>query len=198
MSQGTFSVLAVCSDKICRSRLAAQLLRARFEAAGVPAVVRSAGTSAVDGSDMTPQAAALSVEYGGTGTGHVARQLTSELVADADLVLTATREHRHAVVALHPRAARYAYSLTQFARLIGAVDLDTLGALESDGLSALLSEVAANRGYVPPPARPALDDIIDPYQKRQKIYDEAGRAIDAAVTTIVDGIVSAGAQRGRA
>ena len=195
---GTFSVLVVCTGNICRSPLAEQLLRARFGAAGMSVIVRSAGTSALEGSDMTDEAAALVRQYGGTGGGHIARQLTSDLVADADLVLTATREHRHAVVALHPRAARYAYSLTQFARLVDAVDLETLDRSGSDGLSALLDEVAATRGFAPPPEHPDLDDIADPYRLSQRVYDEAGRAIDAAVTTIVAGVTGAvGARAGR-
>ena len=193
---GTFSVLVVCTGNICRSPLAEQLLRARFGAAGMSVIVRSAGTSALEGSDMTDEAAALAQQYGGTGGGHIARQLTSDLVANADLVLTATREHRHAVVALHPRAARYAYSLTQFARLVDAVDLETLDRSGSDGHSALLDEVAATRGFAPPPEHPDLDDIADPYRLSQQSYDEAGRAIDAAITTIVAGV--GGAARARA
>lgn len=195
----TLSVLVVCTGNICRSPVAEQVLRAKFDAAGMSVIVRSAGTSALEGNDMTDEAAALARQYGGTGARHIARQLTADLVAEADLVLTATREHRHAVVALHPRAARYAYTLTQFARLVDAVDPATLDRSAGDGLSALLDEVAATRGFAPPPAHPDLDDIADPYRRPQKVYDEVGRAIDAAVGTIVAGATgSADAPAGRA
>ena len=195
----TLSVLVVCTGNICRSPVAEQVLRAKFDAAGMSVIVRSAGTSALEGNDMTDEAAALARQYGGTGTGHIARQLTADLVAEADLVLTATREHRHAVVALHPRAARYAYTLTQFARLVNAVDPATLDRSAGDDLSALLDEVAATRGFAPPPVHPDLDDIADPYRRPQKVYDEVGRAIDAAVGTIVAGVTgSADAPAGRA
>ena len=195
----TFSVLVVCTGNICRSPVAEQLLRARFGAAGMSVIVRSAGTSALEGIDMTDEAAALARQYGGTGAGHIARQLTADLVADADLVLTATREHRHAVVALHPRAARYAYTLIQFARLVDAVDSSTLDRSGSDGPLVLLNEVAATRGFAPPPKHPDLDDITDPYRRSQEVYDDAGRAIDAATTTIVAGVTgAAGARAGQA
>jgi len=190
MAQPSFTVLVVCTGNICRSPLAEQLLRARFDAAGLPITVHSAGTMAVVGHDMTPQAAAISRELGGEGEGHhSARQLTEALVESADLVLTATRQHRHEVVAMHPRAVRYAYTLTQFAHLVEALELDELAPTGTPAdLPALLAEVAATRGFAVPHANPDVDDIVDPYRRPQEVYDEAGRDIDAAVTSIGRGM----------
>ncbi|TFC24397.1 hypothetical protein E3O25_14505 [Cryobacterium sp. TMT1-3] len=113
-------ILIVCTGNICRSPLAEQLLRENLRAAGIDAVVSSAGTHAMIGSVMTPEAAALSSQYGASSTQHVARQLTEQLIADADLVLTATRDHRREVVTLLPKATRYTFTLNQFARLVAA------------------------------------------------------------------------------
>ncbi|WP_104083270.1 hypothetical protein [Cryobacterium sp. Y11] len=111
-------ILIVCTGNICRSPLAEQLLRASLSAAGIDAVVTSAGTRAMTGSAMTPEAAVLSTQYGAASTDHIARQLTEQLIAGADLVLTATRDHRREVVTLLPKATRYTFTLNQFARLV--------------------------------------------------------------------------------
>ncbi|MBG6214631.1 MAG: low molecular weight phosphatase family protein [Cryobacterium sp.] len=114
-------ILLVCTGNICRSPLAEQLLRARLEALGLQADVQSAGTRAMVASPMTAEAAALSLTHGAHSTEHAARQLTEHLVGAADLILTATRDHRREVVTLLPKATRYTFTLNQFARLVGAI-----------------------------------------------------------------------------
>ncbi|WP_338144916.1 low molecular weight phosphatase family protein [Cryobacterium adonitolivorans] len=189
----------VCTGNICRSPLAEQLLRARLRELGVPAKVRSAGSRAMAGHGMTPEAALVSRRHGGENDGHVARQLTESLIAEADLVLTATREHRSAVAALYPRAARYSFTLNQFARILAPMvasgQLSVASAADGDtgranptqaanGLRALVAEVAATRGFSPPPAQPADDDIEDPYRRTMGVYDRVGLVVDRAVITI--------------
>lgn len=190
-----FSILTVCTGNICRSPLAEQLLRARLEAAGVPVVVSSAGTRALVDHDMTLQAAELAGVYGAPAGTHAARLLTEPLIAAADLVLTASREHRAEVVALHPRASRYTFTLNQFARLVTtalAEGLPAAGASAdpADTLRAFVRDAAALRGTVQP-GRPDEDDIIDPYRQAQEVYDQAGEAINAAVNTITVGLTEA-------
>jgi protein-tyrosine phosphatase len=71
--------------------------------------VASAGTYAIVGSGPTADAIAVAVEHGLSLDGHRARQLTTELVAGADLVIGMEREH------------------AAFARRLGAADATTLG-----------------------------------------------------------------------
>jgi protein-tyrosine phosphatase len=175
-----FTILTVCTGNICRSPLAEQLLHARLTAAGVTVTVL--------------RAAELSTHFGGEPAAHVARLLTEELIAGADLVLTATREHRSEVVSLHPRASRYTYTLNQFARLVAQVESPTVVPVERP-LDTFVAEISATRGFAPPPASPTDDDIIDPYRQSQTVYDEAGKAIDAAVRIITRALASATGRR---
>lgn len=114
-------ILLVCTGNMCRSPLAEQLLRARLEALGLQAEVESAGTRAMVANPMTTEAAAQSLAHGARSTKHAARQLTEHIVGAADLILTATRDHRREVVTLLPKATRYTFTLNQFARLVGAI-----------------------------------------------------------------------------
>jgi len=193
----------VCAGNICRSPLAEQLFRARAREHGLPAEVHSAGTFAVNGHGMTPEAAALSLRYGGVEHPHQARQLTASLVESADLVLTATREQRSVVVALHPRAARYSYTLTQFARLLPTAlppwnvsdPLDERARQfetpEPATVRALIAEVSAMRGFSPPPENPDDDDVEDPYRQSRAVYERVGTRINSAVGSITAALASA-------
>ena len=201
-----FTVLVVCTGNICRSPLAEQLLRSRLSAAGVQAKIVSAGSRAMVDDDMTSEASALLSHYGGDPVVHSARQLTPDLVADFDLILTASREHRSEVVSLFPRSSRYTFTLTQFARLVAAEPGTTLAEerpTKEDAsrsaapahLRAFIAKIAATRGLTPPPAHPDLDDIEDPYRRSQTIWQSSGQAIDEAVTTIATALIAASGTR---
>ena len=206
-------ILIVCTGNICRSPLGEQLLRENLRSAGIDAVVTSAGTHAMTGSAMTPEAAALSTQYGASNTQHVARQLTEKLIADADLVLTATRDHRRDVVTLLPKATRYTFTLNQFARLVAPADADAdtahplvepaetaisvskpaSAARPLLDFSAFIASVASTRGLHPSPNPPTLDDVEDPYRQPAAVYDRAAAAINASVATITAALIAAGA-----
>lgn len=191
MVSGTrsFAMLAVCTGNLARSPLSAQLLHAQLGGIGSKIAVSSAGTEAVVGEPMTEQAAGLSWKYGGDPTGHRARQLVADQIDESDLIVTATRQHRADVVSLLPRAARYTFTLKQFARLIESLDEEALR--EAYGRDSLLESyrtlvtvAAAQRGFLPPLADPAGDDIEDPFLQSQGTYDRVGAEVAAAVKTI--------------
>ena len=194
-----FTVLMVCTGNICRSPLAEQLLRAQADAANLPINVTSAGTGAMVGREMTTQAAELSAQYGALSTDHTPSQLTESIIAGADLILTATREHRASVVSMSPKAIRRTFTLTQFARLaptLVALSSEQASLVEplsamvelvetpTDHLKSLLTHAAVARSLVSPPENPTDDDITDPYKQSQSVYDEVAAEIHAAVTTI--------------
>ncbi|WP_120338198.1 hypothetical protein [Cryobacterium soli] len=204
-----FTILVVCTGNICRSPLAQELLRAQLEECGIKAEVHSAGSFAMVGQGMTIEALDVSQGHGGQGKDHVATQLTQQAIVSADLVLTATREHRSAVAALYPRASRYTYTIKQFARLLpGALEslpalgnvispksrvelVETLHSDQAASLRALVSEVAATRGFSPAPASPTEDDIEDPYRLSIAVYERVGDQIHSAVMRIVEAFAKA-------
>ena len=184
----TMNILVVCTGNICRSPLAEKLLQSRLTAAGIPAVVTSAGTRAMVDHPMTDEAAFLVTQYGAEPTLHAAQQLTADRIAAADLVLTATREHRGEVVSLHPRAHRYAYTLNQFARLVAESAVVEL--VETRTITNFLSEINATKGLAFPPAHRDDDDIEDPYRRSAEVYDRVGQIIDTAVTGIATALAT--------
>jgi protein-tyrosine phosphatase len=198
----TLHVMVVCTGNICRSPFAAQLLADRLERAGVDATVWSAGTHAMVGHPMPAEAAALSRRAGLDPDAHRGDQLTPTMVDLADLILTASREHRAAVVKMLPRASRRTFTLREFARLAEYVVADhaSLGAgapaVAADPV-ALVEEVASSRGLAMPPARPEDDDIVDPYRRSPQVYAEAERLITQAVDSAVRAFAATSGPGGR-
>jgi protein-tyrosine phosphatase len=196
-----FTILVVCTGNICRSPVAERLLRAQSEVLGLPVLVHSAGTQSMVGHDMTPEAAHLAQHYGADPNNHHSKQLTEQQIAGADLILTATREHRSKVVSLHPRAARYTYTLNQFARLLpAAVESISTSSVElvetprpdlATHLRALVAEVTATRGFSPPPTSADDDDIEDPYRQSTAVYARVGTVLNTTVTQITNAFAAA-------
>lgn len=185
-----FHVLHVCTGNICRSPLAEHLMRAglrdRLGAEADQFVVSSAGTWGHTGSPMEPFALTTLRGLGHDGSAFQARELVAEHVAAADLVLTATREHRAAAVVLQPRAAKRTFTLREFDRLLSVVDATTLP--KDDRVSrahAVVQAAAAHRGLVRADA-PEDDDLVDPYQGPESGFSACGRLVQATLQRPLD------------
>ena len=187
-----FSILVVCTGNICRSPLAEQLLRAGTQE-WPEVTVASAGTMAMVDKPMTDQAKALSGEFGGAGAEtHRARDLTEAQLADADLVLALSREHRRAIVQLYPRATRHTFTLREFARLVAGIldeDLERAARLDASDLVGRLNELvevaASRRGLVEPPDSLDDDNVIDPYRQTDEVYRQSAEQLVPAVNTVL-------------
>jgi protein-tyrosine phosphatase len=182
-------VLFVCTGNICRSAIAEQLFRARYGGDNIE--FASAGTDALVGSGMPAHAAAISRQLGGVPDAHTARQLTQEMIAESDLVIALSREHRSEVVRTHPRANRYAFTLREFARVLEAhsesarVTLIPRTAAAAVGvIRDSIPIISSQRGYAARPAVPEDDDVVDPYGRDQAVYNRSGREISEAVEKI--------------
>lgn len=130
----------------------AEYLARRF----VGALVASAGTHAIAGRRMHPKAMTALAEVGVDASSFRSRTLTSKLVTDASLILTATREQRAACIRLAPRQLGRVFTLRQFERLVDATDLH-----RGTSVDSVLEAVTAVRGSVQPVPTPH-DEIVDP------------------------------------
>lgn len=190
--RSAFRILTVCTGNVCRSPVMAQLFDAALGRDGWTVV--SAGTSPNHGQRMTDEAVALSRLYGGRPNGHRAGEISEGLIDQADLVLTATREHRAGVVSMWPRAAAYTFTAKQFARILESEDTSPdIARLRDDANRSpdrLVSTVARLRGFAPPPQDAADDDIEDPYRRSQDVYDRVGVEIERTVSLISSALLT--------
>lgn len=185
----SFRILVVCTGNICRSPLAERLLRTRLDARlgedGPQVVVGSAGARGLDRSPMDRHAAAELRRLGGDPDEFSSRPLTDVHVTEADLVLTATREHRSAVLSRFPEALRRTFTLLEFAALAPYRPLPD--AVPGDILPSLVQEAAQRRAS----AASADHDIPDPYTRARDVHREVADLIGDAVERIVTGLVEA-------
>jgi protein-tyrosine phosphatase len=169
-------VLFVCTGNVCRSPFAAMLMNSRMNSSRVTA--RSAGIQALYGAPLTvPMQRRLQERGVADLPPHAARPLGDADIAEADLILTMTRSQRRSVVERVPSRLRRVFTLREFARLASGLDDEALAALSDPGpgtaetrLVAALDAVSAQRGL----ARPHDgndDDVIDPYERPETVYD---------------------------
>ena len=183
-------VLTVCTGNVCRSPLAEALLRERL--APLDIRVRSAGTRALIGSAMTPEALRLAADNGALDAeAHRAGLLTEGLLESPDLIFAMSREHRRHIVELAPRRLRATFTLREFARLAAyASDASIADAVAgaSDAHEAVrltLGHVAAMRGEAEPPTDASDDDIVDPYRRSWQTYELSAAQLVPAVDEVV-------------
>jgi protein-tyrosine-phosphatase len=94
-------LLFVCTGNTCRSPLAEGLARRLASERGLAdLIVSSAGTSAWDGASASDGSLLVAMEHGIDLSAHRTRQLSRELVAEADVILTMGPHHLERVQAL--------------------------------------------------------------------------------------------------
>ena len=182
-----FRILTVCTGNICRSPQAEQLLRARLSSALSAAgriEVTSAGTMALDGDAMEPQAALEAARLGvADAAAHRARRLLPQQVQQADLILGLAQEHRGAAIRAVPAARRRTFTLIEFTRVVEALAAGegpcTIAPLGDDGAPAFLRrvvEAADLRGLLPQSTQHGID-IDDPYGRSSAVYRRSADAV---------------------
>ena len=152
MTDSTFDILFVCTGNICRSPVAEtmtrRLLDERLGASAMAFIVASAGTLATRGTGMAAATRAALTAYGAPEEARSfrARRLDPDMVAAADVVLTAERRHRQLVVMLQPAALPTTFCLLEFVRLLDGVDRHELPADPVEHAHAAVALARKRRG----------------------------------------------------
>lgn len=192
----TFRILHVSTGNVCRSPITERLTRhALIDRLGDPlgggVVVESAGTWGHEGAPMESNAETVLADFGADASGFTGRELLDDHVIRADLVLTATRDHRAQVISMGHSAGLRTFTLKEFTRLVRAIDPATLPDPLDGGVveraRALVRAAAALRGWRLAPSADA-DEVYDPYGAPlpffRSIGDEIHEALDPVVTAL--------------
>lgn len=168
----TLRALFVCTGNVCRSPSAELLFLALADPAAA-VTAHSAGTHALVGAPIDGPTAAALARVGLDASAHRAVQFTPPMARSADLVLTATREHRDHVITAVPSVHRRTFTMKEFARLVHAIPsgmapVDVVAT--ANARRPVLGAVAAGE-----------DDIADPFRQSDEV---AWRTLDQIGTSL--------------
>ncbi|MFI5659763.1 protein-tyrosine-phosphatase [Streptomyces sp. NPDC051684] len=189
----TFRILHVSTGNVCRSPITERLTRhALADRLGAPLagglVVESAGTWGHEGAPMEANAETVLADFGADASGFVGRELLDDHVIRADLVLTATRDHRAQVISMGHSAGLRTFTLKEFTRLVQAIDPATLPDPVESGVveraRSLVRAAAALRGWLLAPSMEA-DEVYDPYGAPLPFFQSVGGEINEALDPVV-------------
>jgi protein-tyrosine phosphatase len=109
------TILIVCTANICRSPMAAALLRQRIAALGLDGQIRvqSAGVWAAGGEPASPAAVEVLAKKGVALGDHRSQPVTPALLEQADIVLVMEEVHRRSLFYLTPQHLRKVFLLSE-------------------------------------------------------------------------------------
>ena len=148
--------------------------------------VRSAGIQAVVGSSIEETTTSHLQHHGGKTTGFAARQLTPEMLAEADLILTMTEEQRTVVVSRLPRSMKRVFTILEFAAILEEIQADRSIEIPpgnghlTDERWTTVRKFAALKRFAAKERLNGMLDVADPYRRG-----------DAAFTAMVDALAPA-------
>ncbi len=182
-------VLVLCTGNICRSPYVEHLLRDGLTATGTS--VASAGTGAVVGAPMHEESLARLAERGIDGAAFRARQVTKELLEQADLVIGATREHVASVAWLLPTAMDRTHSLGDLARALRASRTAPSAGPDTSVAQAVARLAAEHRRRHGLDPRAAHTDVVDPYLQPRRTWEQMTRQVDEHLPAVVEALAGA-------
>lgn len=186
-------VLFVCTGNTCRSPMAEGFFRLFAEERGLDVEVRSAGVSAVEGMQISTNAAVILRDKGAIPA-VTSRELSEELTEWSDLILTMTTSHKKEVIQQFPDAIDKIFTLKEFA-WSDAITRAKLVAREQ-----LISELQIKQALQQPiteaEEKQLLElekelpdmDILDPFGRHLAVYRDCATEIESSVKRTIDRI----------
>ncbi len=111
----------ICTGNTCRSPMAGALAKDWFKKKNEAEVeIKTAGLAAYRDAPASQQGITVMAERGLDLTGHRASQVTEELVAWADLVLTMTWDQKQRLLSLFPHALEKTFTLGEYSVAVQA------------------------------------------------------------------------------
>lgn len=162
-------MLAVCTANVCRSPLMELLLRERLDPTRFE--VASAGVMGWRDAPVDSMVRLELARLGLDGSTFRSRPLRADHVRAADVVLTATKEHRASVLEIDPGALRKTFTLLEFAGLVEGH--------HAAGLPELVADAARRRS-----TGPARADVPDPFRRSPAVHRSTADLIDEATASI--------------
>ena len=107
-------IMFVCTGNICRSAMADKMLAKRVAEEKLNIEVYSAGTFAENGDYPTVEAIEAMEEYGVDLKLHRATNIRKSNIAEMDLVLCATTNHKNMVLQLYPNLVGQVYTMKEY------------------------------------------------------------------------------------
>ena len=159
----------MCTANICRSPTAEILLRQRLDPQQFE--VRSAGTHGWKQAPVDSMVVLELARLGASADGFSSRALAGDDLEWADLILTATREHRGYVLDRSPAVLPKTFTLREFASLVEDAVAPSPTALVSDSYRHR-SQATGD------------PDVGDPFRRAPAVHREVADQIAAAVDTI--------------
>jgi protein-tyrosine phosphatase len=181
-------LLFLCTGNICRSPSAEFLLRARLDSRLGPDAkqfeISSAGLGTPGGWLIDPKVDHLLQEKGLSGQNDFrSRRVEAPLLADADLILTGTKQHRLRIGADFPDAYNRTFTMREAAALLARADAVGLPPYDvAERGRALIALLQRERGHGLLPEDQF--DIADPHGHRMSAYKSMFEQVQGVVEAL--------------
>ncbi len=176
---GVFRLLCMCTANQCRSPMAEVLATKQLTERGIDAVVVSAGMLK-GGKPATAGSLNAMRNQGFDLSTHLSKQIDSETLNAADLILTMERRHLTAVAELDVDAVQKAFPLKELAELAPIVGWRPVEMLVSDWV--MQANALRTPGAVL--SRDSKFDVADPMGGSKRNYTKTAEEITALIDTV--------------